>query len=50
MFVFLGFIIIICTILFGLSDFALEKLNWRIVGIICTLGMFFGVFLMALQH
>ena len=50
MFVFLGFMVFIGTFLFGLSDFALEKLNWRVAGIICTLGMFLGVFLMALQQ
>ena len=49
MFILLGFILFVGTILFGISDFAMEKLNWRVVGIICLLGMFLGVFLMALQ-
>lgn len=49
MFIFFGFILFIGAILFGLSDFAMEKLNWRVTGIICLLWMFFGVFVMALQ-
>lgn len=50
MFILLGFILFVGAILFGISDFAMEKLNWRVVGIICTLGMFLGVFVMALQN
>jgi len=50
MFILLGFILFVGTVLFGVSDFAMEKLDWRVVGIICLLGMFLGVFVMALQQ
>ena len=50
MFIFLGFILFVGTVLFGVSDFAMEKLNWRVVGIICLFGMFLGIFVMALQQ
>ena len=50
MFIFLGFILFVGTILFGMSDFAMEKFNLCIINIICLLGMFLGVFLMALQQ
>lgn len=50
MFILIGFILFVGTVLFGISDFTMEKLNWRITGIICLLGMFLGVFLMALQQ
>ena len=49
MFILLGFILFVGTVLFGISDFAMEKLNSRTVGIICLLGMFLGIFVMALQ-
>lgn len=44
----LGFILFVGAVLFGISDFAMEKLSWRVTGIICLLGMFLGVFVMAL--
>lgn len=50
MFILLGFILFVGAVLFGISDFAMEKLDWRVVGIICLLGMFLGVFVMALQQ
>lgn len=50
MFIFLGFILFVGTVLFGVSDFAMEKLNLYAVIIICLLGMFLGLFVMALQQ
>jgi hypothetical protein len=45
----LGFILFVGAVLFGISDFAMEKLNWRATSIICLLWMLLGVFVMALQ-
>lgn len=49
MFILLGLILFVGAVLFGISDFAMEKLNRHVVRVICLLGMFLGVFIMALQ-
>ena len=50
MFIFLGFILFVSSVLFGVSDFAMKKLNLYAVVTICLLGMFLGIFVMALQQ